>query len=101
MKWIAIVTFLLLATSCSMPKLSQQGSIINVVDKIPKHCKEIKRIIGRGPNIKYAMNNIRNYAADLGGNSLYIQRGEKLVGVNTFVGGNTHSVYGIVYRCKK
>ncbi len=83
-----------------MPKLTSQGSIVNVVKKPPKHCKEIKRIIGRGPNIKYAMNNIRNFAADLKGDTLYIQRGEKLVGVNTFVGGNTHSVYGIVYHCK-
>lgn len=111
----------LFALSCKTEQLSDKGA--NVITSRsapvdsgwdPARCTSLGYIIGRGGGafggswisnedlIEYAMNDLRNQAADLGAN--YIQHDTPTMGVAGGDGGTTTTtatVTGTAYRCKQ
>jgi hypothetical protein len=107
---IALITFMAVAASaCSTAALSPEGARVTATrNPAPAGCKPLGYIVGQGGGtfgggmvsneslIEYAMNDLRNKAAELGGN--YLQHDPPTLGQGDGT-TTTATITGTAYAC--
>lgn len=104
-----IFVFLLVFGGCTIKtQLLPEASNIKILDKQPKNCKVLGKETGQKIDTmgsmgllelrESALNDLKNKAFKLGGNSLYILHTEK--GWNSFWGGTEYLIDNEIYQCR-
>ena len=102
-------TIVALCTGCNTPDLSSEGAKVTVSPDAPRaECVELKYVVGRGGGtfggeyvtnddlIEYAMNDLRNQAAEMGAN--YVRHDPPTLGEGDGT-TTTATVSGMAFKC--
>lgn len=106
MKSLVLILTALLFVGCAT-KLSPQAENIALLYEKPQNCKLLGREIGQKVDSwgamsllklrQSAINNLKNKAANLGGDTIFILNMEK--GLNSMLGAPEYLVEGDIYKC--
>jgi hypothetical protein len=106
---LALLSIFVFCIGCNTPDLSSEGAKVTVSPDAPRpECVEIKYVVGRGGGtfggeyitnedlIEYAMNDLRNEAAELGAN--YVRHDPPTLGDGDGT-TTTATVSGMAFKC--
>lgn len=108
MKYFFFCLLLFFCGCTAKTQLLPEANHIKILDEKPKNCKFLGKEIGQKIDTmgsmsllelrESALNNLKNKALKLDGNSLYISHTEK--GWNAFWGEAEYLIEGEVYQCR-
>lgn len=98
-----LASIILMTQGCGTREpLNKRGMQVKLVKEAPKNCKQIENFRTTGAEMEFAVNALRNFAAEYGATHVHVTKLETLHGVGgmNVIGGDDNVAYGDGYICK-